>query len=283
MLNKLLPITLGLVSVIVLGIIFVSFSENEPETTTLISQSYTETLLSPSTFQATSYSTKISPNSFQGISEIDSIKNSDMPALVQKADAITSTQDSLSVTQHTPANNLQKNHAFDSSGNFFVGLSGKVGRIDISTDTQKTWTIPNDQTTRDSGGVVDSSGFYYFVIQTVEQPTIWKIAKLNHNTDTFTEWPMTDTVKRLTIDSSDNLYFTFDSAGADDVFFNKLDTTTNTLTSYVLPLGIPFSLSGSVWVQDSGLFYLDTAGDNEVGILRFNPSTNEITHWGGIS
>jgi len=205
--------------------------------------------------------------------------------LIQKAEAITSTQDTLSVTQYNPANNLQQNHAFDSSGNGFAGLRNKVGRVDITSNTQTTWTLPNDQTVRGNeggiGGAVDSSEFYYFVIQTIESPINYKIAKLNHNTDTFTEWPVSDVVQSLTIDSSDNLYFTFDSAGAGQVFFNKLDTNTNTLTSFVLPAEVPFNV-GFVRTQDSGFFYFDTAAASGVGILRFNPATNQITHWSGF-
>lgn len=194
-----------------MGIIVGSFglSEDTSESVSTTVSKPTERTITSTTFQAESQLNPIVSNSFLGSSEINSISNSDnyIPTLIQKADAITADQNELSVTRYSFQDNLRSGVALDSSGNIFAGGSNKVGRIDVTTNTQTTWTIPNDQGFRHNG-IVDSNGFYYFTIS--DSDSQHKIVKLDHTTDIFTEWnvPPSNEYRQiyLKIDSLDNIF-----------------------------------------------------------------------------
>lgn len=263
-----------------------SLYDNTPETiSTTVSES-TERTITPIIFQAESHSSEIISDSYQGVSEINSILNHDgfIPTFIQKADAITNTQNELSITRYVFQNNLEHGFAIDDSGNLFAGGSNKVGRIDITTNTQTTWTIPNDQSFN-SRAAVDSNGFYYFTTQTSDSPTVYKIVKLNHNTDTFTEWNVKEYPLQIQINSSDDIFTRVSFRAADNtvVFLQKLDPVSNTLTFYSLPSEFTAEINSLKTQDSSGNLYFttykNTSSGQEHGILKFNPTTNAMTFW----
>ena len=282
----------GLGTIIVIGMLSFGLYEDYTSKVSLTTEETTERLITSTTFQAESKSSKVISNSFHASSKTESISNnkSTIPTLIQNADAITDTQSEVSLLSHRLDGTSAR--VFDSSGNVFGIRSNTVSRVDVTTDTQTTWILPNDSRARSSGDV-DSSGFYYFPSF---DDTDHKITKLNHNTDTFTEWiilPGFDgsarnsiNVDYISIDSSDNLYFIVDDNppfNQDRPFLHKLDTGTNTITSYSFPAEIMFNTSFRFFEASNLLYFIiDGNGRATDGIMRFNPNTNEITYWTGV-
>jgi len=266
-------------AMVILGIIFVGLAENEPETVVSPSTEYTETVIIPKTFQAASQEIKIDSKSFQSSPEINLLEQSNpSPAIIQTADGITADENSISVTRYElDGINFSFVSAFDSSGNIFGGASNKVQRIDISSNTQTTWTLPNDKSIAfgfsGSGADADSSGFFYFAMEN-------SITKLDHNTNIFTEWEINSPIRDIAIDSSDNIYFTeIDSTS----FLQKLDPNLNAVTQFFFPPELSnFSLGNNrISIDNSGIIYFFSLNfdDSQWNLIKFNPSTNAITAW----
>lgn len=88
--------------------------------------------------------------------------------------------------------------AFDSEGNLFSHGEYEVSRIDVSTQRQTVWTMPEGWGTSDNSfSTVDGSGHYYFVAN-------GKLVKLDHNTGVFTMWDVSPKGMRWT---EDGIYF----------------------------------------------------------------------------
>lgn len=282
-------------AIAVIGIISFGLYDDSPEIISTTVSEPTERLLVPTIFQAESQSSKVIPKSFHASSEINSISNNDsIPTLIQKADAITSDQNEISVTQYTFQNRLERGVTVDDSGNMFAGGSNKVGRIDVTANTQTTWTIPNDQNFG-NGGDVDSTGFLYFGLSVQEQAGgfgnggIIKIAKLNHNTDIFTEWTIPITtqccdIRDLIIDSSDNVYYSDINSPE---FLAKLNPSTNVVTKYFVPEDededpiLRLSKPNKLTIDDSDILYFITYDyeDSKFKLIKFDPNTNALTVW----
>ena len=87
---------LGVITVI--GLVFFSLSDDSPETLSVTVEEPTRRIITSTTFQAESQSSKVISNSFQGNIENISINNENKPiSLIQKADAITETEEILDV------------------------------------------------------------------------------------------------------------------------------------------------------------------------------------------
>jgi len=291
-------IGLSLIAVLVLF----SLSENTPSSITSSTSEPTETVITPITFQAESKTIPVSQKTFQSDSEtilLKSLEKNSIPKLIQEAEAITSEQTSISVTEYFFIGNFDDVYAFDAPGNLFGGEFNEVSRIDITTNTQTTWTLPDDNTLGGKSADSDSLGFFYFTMGT-------NLVKLDHTTDVFTQWnfdpptedesptqddpPTTDdppntcnppgaTGPPITIDSSDDIYFkTKDDSG----FLNKLDPVSNIVTEYFFPAELNFIPDDNfLTIDDSGLLYFRSIDLDSflASVVRFDPISNEINIW----
>lgn len=267
-------------AITVIGLVFFSLSEDNPETLSITAEDPTQKIVTSTTFQVESKMSQVNSNSFQGNIENISINNENKPiSLIQKADAVTETEETLDVILYEL--NGDQSAAIDSSKNMFSGANNKVSRLDFATNTLTTWTLPNDQHLSSEFADVDSSGFYYFGMRN-NFANENKLAKLDHTTNIFTEWVIPVSVVRVSIDSSDNIYILsnsqLDPESNERVFLRKLDTNTNTLTKYILPAGVsPFPGPIHFTMNDSGIFHFISTSNSD--IFKFDINTDSITLW----
>jgi len=266
-------------ALVILGIIFVGLAENEPETITSSTEP-TETVIIPKTFQAESQEISIKPKSFQSSPEINQLEIPNQnPTIIQTADGITTDENSLIVKRYVFVGNPDRGQAFDDLGNIFAGGSNKVGRIDVVANTQITWTLPNDQIYSGQGGDTDSSGFYYFGMSDFFSGDfdISFLAKLDHNTNIFTQWQIDTQIRDIAIDSSDSVYFTENSSPS---FLQKLDTDSNTITEFFFPSelsSLGTGINKIVFDSSEKIYFFSHSGD--WNLVKFDPSTNALTVW----
>jgi len=229
--------------------------------------------------------------------------------LLQSADAVTSTQDTISVKEwnidSSDFDSNKERFAIDSSGNIFTysNTSNKILRLDTTTNTLTTWTIPTT-----NAGVrsmdVDSSGNIYFT-----ENSLAKIARLDPSTNVVTEWsfdamnivigmldkvylstgnlmalldPSTNTITtwntglqqsgEFVIDSTGNVFVTLSGIQSG---IGQLDTSTDIVTSWLTPTVNSDTLG--ITITSSGTIYFTEDGANKIG--RLVPSTNTVTEW----
>jgi len=92
-------VILGIITIS--GVAIIGLYENSPETISITVSEPTERTITSTTFQAESQSSKVISNSYQGVSETNSISNHDESiSLIQKADAITATEERLDVIRY---------------------------------------------------------------------------------------------------------------------------------------------------------------------------------------
>lgn len=190
-----------------------------------------------------------------------------------QAFAVSPGQNTISVTQFSVVDSGIR--TFDSQGNFFTQSGGnKIGRGDIVSEIQTLWEIPNQNSIFGDSLDVDSSENVFFGIFDLQGNH--QVAKLDHDTDTFTEWTIPGGMRPviLTIDPFDNVYWFSDDAD----FLGRLDPSTNTITSWCCAStnNVLDMFSDSV-----GNVYLVSTGTRD--IIQFDPSSNTITIWPTLS
>jgi len=259
---------------IIAGIIAIGVSQiDEPaviESNEEKSVGVTSTLI-PETRVITPTITTIESQSFEAEFDVEELSTQSIPqfSYLQSAYAVTPTQTDISLT--TWPGGLGRNIAFDLSRNFFTAAENgqQIAFNDISDNSKKTWTLPNDDKVRTwhLKMAVDSNGNVFFS-KTDVNGNIDHLTRLNPSTNVFTEWNQDfRIIGEVFIDSSDNVFFTRLNGNV-----YKLDPTTNTLTTWTNPNG---GIEHSD-MDSSGNIYLTNFG-GKLGIL--NTNTNVVTTW----
>ena len=190
----------------------------------------------------------------------------------QKAHAVSSTQSSLSVTTWESTGN---NGAFDSSWNHFSFTIGstQISFVDISDNSKKTWTLPNDNKAEPLTHIsdVDSNGNFFFV-QSDTRPDD-RITRLNPSTNVFTEYggSISGLVGNIFVDSNDKVIFLDAVAPFSRKFVKQLDTDAETFQNWRV-----FG-NGDFEMGTPGNFYITDFGDGTVE--RLNVNTDTLTTW----
>jgi streptogramin lyase len=231
----------------------------------------------------------------------------------QKAHAVSSTQSSLSVTTWESAGN---NGAFDSSWNHFSFAIGstQISFVDISDNSKKTWTLPNDNKAAAYTYMsdVDSNGNLFFG-QSDSSGDNKKLTRLNPSTNVFTEigFPSEILVNNIFVDSNDKVFFLDTGSfpkvvrqvdadskttqnwrvngnedfelGASGNFYvtgysagtvERLDVNTNIRTTWNVPGNV-----GAVTDDSSGNIFFTTSDGIRSKVGRINISDNTLTEW----
>ncbi len=190
----------------------------------------------------------------------------------QKAHAVSSTQSSLSVTTWESTGN---NGAFDSSWNHFSFTIGstQISFVDISDNSKKTWTLPNDNKAEPLTHIsdVDSNGNFFFV-QSDTRPDD-RITRLNPSTNVFTEYggSISGLVGNIFVDSNDKVIFLDAVAPFSKKFVKQLDPDSETVQVWRV-----FG-NGDFEMGTPGNFYITDFGDGTVE--RLNVNTDILTTW----
>jgi len=188
----------------------------------------------------------------------------------QKAHAVSSTQSSLSITTWT--SDAANFGAFDSAWNHFSGNTGstQITFIDISDNSKKVWTLPNDNKVSQLGSIadVDSNGNLFFG-QSDSSGSNKKITRLNPSTNVFTAYtvPSAILVLNIFVDSNDKVFF-LDISGNR---VRQLNPDSNTVQNWVVTGFEDFEMGSS------GNFYLSGGGAGTVQRLDVNTDTR--TTW----
>lgn len=179
--------------------------------------------------------------------------------------AVTSTQSEITITQWNTG--LNGPTTFDSAGNFYKTDFNMVGHVDTSTNTLTTWTLPAGELTGSNTIGADSSGNVYF------GQSNDKLGRLNTNTDVFTEWDISSNARFVSVDSLGNVFF---SSSGSNVFVNKLEPSTNTITTWTDP-------GSSEVVHGNNEIIIDSSGNvyfsGSKFIFKLDTSTNIFTEW----
>ena len=190
----------------------------------------------------------------------------------QKAHAVSSTQSSLSVKTWESTGN---NGAFDSSWNHFSFTIGstQISFVDISDNSKKTWTLPNDNKVGPNAYIsdVDSNGNFFFV-QSDTRPDD-RITRLNPSTNVFTEYggSISGLVGNIFVDSNDKVIFLDAVAPFSKKFVKQLDPDSETVQVWRV-----FG-NGDFEMGTPGNFYITDFGDGTVE--RLNVNTDTLTTW----
>jgi len=190
----------------------------------------------------------------------------------QKAYGVSSTQSSLTVQSWSGSLGLER--AFDSSWNQFSAATNglEIAFINVTDNTKKTWTLPNDNRVLTWLGEmdVDSNGNLWFG-QTDSNGNTPKLTRLNPTTNVFTEVRVdSQLTSAVMLSSSDEIFYaTIDGNIAElDLVQNKKFEWSNVLD------GASFE---SFKTDSSGNFYFGGGGIGDVA--RLNPNTNVLTIW----
>jgi len=226
------------------------------------------TTLTPEIITIESTSQVISSEDYMGEVTTDQIQTqSFLPELNFKpAYGVSSTQSSISVTTWFGSDGSST--GFDTEWNqFSTGIgSTKIVFINVTDNSKKTWTLPNDDKAFSRSMGVDSNGDLFFGKADVSGSND-KLAKLSTSTNVFTEYIANKAlaVKFVIIDSSDNVFFI---SGGD---LYKLVPSTNLLTKWINVGG-----SQSFHLGTSGNLYF--AGDDQA-VATLDINTNTFTKW----
>jgi len=269
-LKKLLSITLGLVSIVIVVASLSIFQSEDIQKEVQVQP--TVRTLEPVSTQIEQTSSAFSSQEFEAESTVESIQpplSSQSYDLFAKAYAISPTQSSITVQTWTGG--IGESFAFDSSRNHFSSDNGEreIAFIDISDNTKKTWVLPNDnkQQTNIDKMAVDSSGNLFFG-QTDANDNFPKIARLTPSTDVFTEFDYGgDIITHVIVTPSDEIFF-LDGGGG----IRKLDIAQNMVKVW----GENELHLGTFETDFSGNFY---GSDSNGKIHRINVNTNALTTW----
>jgi len=243
----------------------------------------TETIILPKITSIQKETETIQSTSFLSSSEKENISilslgNSDNNIL-QKAHAVTSNQLEITINQWDVSAGGGV-IVFDSQGNFFISTgTNKIGRVDISSNTETRWTLPNFESPISSSYGTDSSGNVYF------GQTNNKLGRLNPNTDVFTEWVVTPGRNDwVSVDQFDNVYFATSGIIQEEIgsmgplpFMRSLELSSNTVTSWSRSSSATFDIDSQFTFDLAGNVYLTDRNPNK--IVKLDVSTNTLTEW----
>jgi len=225
-----------LIAIVIIGISIAFFEFSNEQTQTNVSDTSSievksqriVSTLTPEIKTIESTSSVITSESFEADYTVDKLKTQSFLES-QPAYAVTSSQSSLSITTWQKGGG---SGTFDSSWNAFSASGTQIAFIDISDNSKKTWTLPNDRLegTHNRQIDVDSNDHPYFATSDSDGNNR-KLMKLNPSTNVFTEYNTNTSPFALTtniiIDSSDVLY------AMTSQHFWRLNLSTNLFTLWV--------------------------------------------------
>jgi len=211
----------------------------------------------------------ITSESFIGDYTLDEFKTQSFLEF-QTAYAVTSSQSSITI--QTWSGSIGRESAFDSSWNQFSAADNglQIAFIDVTANTKKTWTLPNDNKvhTHIRQMDVDSNGNLWFG-QTDSNGSTPKLTRLNPTTNVFLETQVdSQLTSAVMISSSDEIFY--GTLGANiavlDLVQNKKFEWSNIISSSF----------ESIETDSSGNFYVAGLSGE---VARLNPNTNVLTIW----